>query len=207
MDDQLIEAVTSHVEIHLGAVSVLHELILEEPHIDILIAEPQPKRQFYTLVTCGMSEVPMGVPLEVAGQVADHIELMLCLPSDWQLDNLDDERWEWPVFWLRFLAKQTHELNTFLAAGHTIPNGEDCDPFGSNTKMCCWFVRTPAAVGEDFLQMRDNDRTIAFLAIVPIYRSEMDFALSGDDKPEELDNLLTAAGVTELIDPQRKPVR
>jgi len=209
MDEQLIKAICNHIQRHVGRVGdVLHELIPDDPHVDIHIVPPSEKRPFYTLVTSGMSEHPMSLPEELEGQLTPYAELMLCVPAAWKLHELEDPRWNWPVFWLRFLAKYSHKSDTWLYVSHTIPNTEDCEPFAPDTRLCCWFVREPHAVREAFHEMRYKDRTIAFLALTAIYRSEMEFALSREmDSRYGLDQALAEAGVTELLDPTRPELK
>jgi hypothetical protein len=205
MDDDLLEAISDHIERHLGPVDdVLHDLIPDDVHIDIHIVPPTDKRPFYTLITSGMSENAMSLPEEVEGQLSAYAELLLCLPKDWQIDKTDDPRWNWPMKWLWFLAKYPVKYDTWLYISHTIPNTEDCDPFGPGTGQCCWFVRGPQTVPEAFLEMKFGDRTVVFMSLTAIYRAEMDFALSGDmDTRYALDQALAEAGVTELINPTR----
>ncbi|HEV8379615.1 MAG TPA: suppressor of fused domain protein, partial [Tepidisphaeraceae bacterium] len=152
----------------------------------------------------GMSEHPMALPEEMHGQLTPYVELMLCLPKTWQIDKTGDKRWNWPMKWLWFLAKYPHKYNTWLYITHTIPNTEDCEPFGPGTLQCCWFVRGPLTVPEAFVEMKYRDRTIAFLALTAIYRGEMEFALSKDmDSLYALDQALASAGITELVQATR----
>ena len=206
MDSELIEAISRHIEKHVGPVGdVLHELIpTSDLHVDLHIVPPTDKRPFYTLVTSGMSEQAMTVPEELEGQVTPYVELMLCLPPDWKVDATADPRWNWPLKWLWFLARYPHQYDAFLYVSHTIPNSEDCDPFCPGTEQCCWFVRIPQTVPEAFTALQYEDREIGFLALTAIYQSEMEFALSNDtDTLYALDQALAEAGVTELVQPDR----
>jgi len=205
MDNQLIQAVSSHIERFIGKpANVLHELIPDDVHVDIHIVEPTEKRPFYTLVTSGMSEQPMDLPEEMLEELTPHVELMLCLPRDWQINKRDDKRWNWPMKWLWFLAKYPFKFNTWIYVSHTIPNTEECEPFGPGTLQCCWFVRGPLTVSEDFQTMKYRERTVAFLALTAIYRGEMEFALSKEmDSLYALDQALEKSGITELVQPAR----
>src|SRR3954468_21987258 len=176
MDNKLIQAVAEHIKRYIGKPdNVLHELIPDDVHIDIHIVSPTAEKPYYTLVTSGMSEHPMNQPEEIQGQVTPYLELMLCLPKDWKIDNREDPRWYWPMKWLSFLAKYPFKFDPWLSVSHTIPNSEDCDPFGPGTKQCCWFIRGPATAPEEFQEMKYRDRTVSFLAMTAIYKSEMEF--------------------------------
>ena len=201
------KAVSKHISKHIGEpATVLHELVPDQPHIDVHIVEPTKKRPFYTLITSGMSEIPMNVPDEWRENSTPHAELMLVLPKEWQMDKITKEgRWGWPVRWLRFLAKYPYKHNSWLWIAHTVPNGDDCEPFSAETKQCCWFVRGASTVSEEFTEWKCEDRIIFFMGLTAIYRKEMDFAMS--DPPEtlmKLEEKLVEAGVTELVDVGRR---
>lgn len=209
MDERLIKAVSQHIATHLDEpADVLHELIpTSDVHIDLHIVRPTDKRPFYTVVTSGMSELAMTIPGELEEHVTPYIELLLCLPPDWKINEMTSPRWNWPLKWLQFLAKYPHDYETWLYVGHTIPNGDPPKPFGPNTKQCCWFMRLPSSVPEIFLELEYEDRTILFIGMTAIYQSEMKFALSREPESRyDLDQALKAAGVTELISPDRPPV-
>ena len=81
-----LECITAHIEQHLGQVSgVLHELISDQIHLDVLQVDPTPERPFYTLITSGMSDLPMATP--AGAEKFRFAELMICLPQDWPMDE------------------------------------------------------------------------------------------------------------------------
>lgn len=210
MDNDLIAAVATHIRQHIGEPDeVLHELIpTSSVHIDLHIVKPTVERPFYTVVTSGMSELPLPIPEELEGRVPPYMELMLCLPADWKVGERTSPRWNWPLKWLQILAKYPHDYNTWFFVAHTIPNGDPAEPFGPGTEQCCWFIRPPENAPEAFLELQHGDRTILFISPTAIYASEMEFALSdGHASPVALHEALEAAGVTELVAPDRPPVR
>jgi hypothetical protein len=203
-DEQTIEAVTTHVERHVGKPAhVFHELISDLVHVDVHVVEPTPERNYSTLVTSGMSDRPMSAPEEYPE--LRHAELVVCLPPAWPLNEraFQDERNYWPVRWLKILARLPHEYGTWLYASHTVPNGDPPEPFADNTELCCALLLKPVLFGDDFLTLEVNPaKTIHFLSLVPLYREEMDFKLRNG-----LDPLLERLGeacVTELLDIKRK---
>jgi len=81
-DSVNIDRITEHIESHIGPVTnVLHELISDLVHIDIHIVEPTPKRNCYTLVTSGMSDLAMNAPDEYSA--LKFSELLISLPANY----------------------------------------------------------------------------------------------------------------------------
>lgn len=100
--------------------------------ISVLIIDPEPGREYYTLLTWGMGARPMELPPDLVGQRLERAELMMLLPADWKVED-EREVWRWPVRWLRLLARMPAEQGTWLGWGHTVPNGR---PFAYNTLLC-----------------------------------------------------------------------
>ena len=121
-DADLIEAIDDHVTEHFGApANVFHELVSPYVHVDVHVVEPTDERPVYTLVTSGMAERPMQTPVGER-----YAELMLLLPPDWPdvKSSGAPEEALWPFRLLQTLAQLPHEFETFLDAGHTVPNGD-----------------------------------------------------------------------------------
>jgi hypothetical protein len=197
-----MRAIEAHVTKHLGEFLVLHELIPHDLHIDILHVDPAKERNYHTLTTMGMSERAMAVPTKENDP--KYAELMMCLPYSWKLSNQQDERNVWPLRWLQNMARFPDLAKTYLAPGHTIPNGDPPEPIGPGTKMCCMLIREPATVPESFRILQAGKKEIHFHAVVPIYEDEMSYKLSKGYKA--LDKLLRDHGVTELLDINRPSV-
>lgn len=200
-----INLITEHIEKHVGPIScVIHEIISEQVHIDIHIVEPTPERNFYTLITSGMSDQPM---VNDQGENCYFAELLLALPPDWKLD---EESWKdnnnyWPIEWLSFLARFPHYYNTWLWEGHTIPNGENPAPFSENTDFCGWAVGFPKTVSDDFILFTPIEgKSIIFFAIYPLYYNELSYKL--EKGFESLCELFDLHNVTELIELNRRDV-
>jgi hypothetical protein len=205
-DPLAIEAISRHVGRYVGKVEhVFHELVSDLVHVDVHLVPPQPNRDFVTLVTSGMSDRPMVLP--PGCDAPDHAELLLCLPSDWPLEQADfkDEANFWPVRLLKFLARLPHAYATWLGFGHTVPNGDPPAPFDASTALCCALIVPPLLFDDRFEQLAiSDDKVVQFYAIVPLYREEMAFKLRNGT--EELLRRFTAAGICELLDPRRPNV-
>lgn len=117
--------------------SVYHEVLPLIPHIDVYYCPPNAKRDFYTIVTGGMSDVPMNSPPEL-GRECRRIELVFYAA---------DDNKEYAEF-LRHLGHFAHDNNTWLHWGHTMPNGNPPTPlFGDGPLDSIFFM--PSIVKPD----------------------------------------------------------
>jgi tetratricopeptide (TPR) repeat protein len=167
-----LEALEAHIEKYFGPYrNVYHEVASLDIHVDIAIVEPSRQRNYYALITMGMGARKMNVP--GASKDQDRAELIICLPPDWDLDKLEDERWYWPLRWLKILARLPITDNTWLGWGHTIPNGE---PFADNTKFCALLLLNPGAFGKKSAYCKlPNGERVNFYQVVPLYEEETQF--------------------------------
>ncbi len=193
-------------------------MISPAAHIDIHPVPPTgrlPSEEYiagqshFTFVTSGMSSLPMSAP--PACEECRYAELMVCLPGDWPGLRMDgtfdaaamaDERNWWPIRCLKMLARLPHVYNSWLWHGHTVPNGDPCVPYAENTKLCCMLVLTAALVPPTARTLLINDDvTVHFFALWPLYKEEMDFKLEKGLSP--LIDRIVEAGMTEMINPNR----
>lgn len=207
-DEETIEKVTAHVEKHIGEVDfVFHEIVSDKIHIDVLRVPPAPGRNYYTLVTCGMSALSMTVP--DGAERFRFAELLLCLPADWPLteEAMKDEKNYWPIRWLKTLARLPHDYNSWLYAGHTIPNGDPAEPYAANTKLTGMLVSLPTIAKDPngfFTLQLSEEKEVHFFSLLPVYNEEMNFKLK--QGAEELFQKLDQAGINEVLNLQRKNV-
>jgi hypothetical protein len=199
-----IKLIEEHITRHLGAPeTVFHELISDLVHIDVHILKPTPERNFYTLVTTGMSARAMVTP-EGAEDYA-YAELLLCLPPDWPLEQKDFENEDnyWPIRLLKMLARLPHEYDTWLAHSHTVPNGDPAEPYAPGTRFCGAILAPPLLAPPEFAQLRVSpEMDIHFWAVLPLYAEEMDLKLrKGADA---LFDLLDKHKACELVDVSRR---
>ena len=141
------------------------------------------------------------------------IELMIALPPNWPGLNADGtfdqkmmkhERNWWPFRWLKKIGRMPVELNDYLEIGHTIPNGEDVVPFAANTRLGCMMI-APPLMSPESVKLAVNDQvTIYFLALMPLYPEEMQLKLNSG--LQSLNDRLDAANLSELIQINRSNV-
>ncbi len=203
MEDSNTGEIEKHIEAHVGKVSmVFHEIVSDLVHIDIHEIPPTEDRPYWTLVTSGMSDLAMKTP-EGAAEFA-HAELMICLPRDWKMEQKDwnEEIHYWPIRWLKVCARFPHEYKTWLAWGHTLPNGDPAEAYASNTQFCCMFLGAPRTVSTEFwsLQIRP-DKIIRFYGLYPLYRGEVEMKLKKG--AEHLEDLFDKNQVSELLNLNR----
>lgn len=204
-DVQAAQALEWHIDQYIGSVTtVFHELISEYVHVDVYIVSPSTEHNFYTLITMGMSDLPMTVP-----SGAEHLryaELMLCLPENWKMsrqDWQDDDTNYWPVRWLKTLVRLPHQYNTWLASGHSVPNDDPPQHFATNTEFCGSILATPVLFQTDFARVSVRpDKVIRLYSVIPLYKEEMDFKLK--QGAGALFNRLDEGNVSELLDIRRK---
>ena len=195
-------SIVAHVEQHIGKVAqVLQEVVSPVVFIDVLVVPPTPERNWHTLVTSGMSSRAMSVP--DGAEDFRYAELMICLPAEWKLDaaSLNHEEFNWPLRWLRLLARNVHQYKTWFSYGHTIPNGEPAVPFAFNTKMSSILLMPVQSVPR-FRLLDTGHKQTHFPALVPIYNEELTLCLKAG--PKALIQCLNENGVDELLNLQRK---
>lgn len=200
-DPELIDAVTAHVERHVGPVEdVFHELVSFGVHVDVLRVAPAGERPWHTLVTCGMSGRPMpGAPEERLARA----ELTLALPPEWPLEQAawEDERHYWPVRLLKFLARLPHDYDTWLGNGHTIPNDDPPQPYAPGTALCGAIVAAPVLAPQAFELLDADGGPVNFYGVIALHAAELDHKLRAGADALYAD--LQAAGVSELVQPGR----
>ena len=202
-DGESIETISTHIAKHVGPPDIVfHEIVSDIVHIDIHWVKPSDKFPFHTLVTSGMSDRPMTVPEGL--DELKYAELCILLPADWAIgqEEFKDENNYWPVRWLKKLARFPHEYETWLGYGHTIPNGENAEPFAANTKFGCLMLFPNLSIESSFYELKISDeKTINFYCLYPLYKEEMELKLKkGTDG---LIDQFKKFGVTDIVDIRR----
>jgi hypothetical protein len=186
-----IELISNHIEKYIGPIAtVFHQKVSHYVHVDVYVVAPTEKRNYYTLVTSGMSDIPMTVPDGV--KASAYAELILCLPPDWPFittecaectENgttphtilaLQSDADYWPVGLLMDLACAPHEYKTFFMTGHTFAYGvnEKLTPEAQFTGAL--FV-PPRTLTEKFVTLVvSRSKKITFLAVMPLYEEELE---------------------------------
>lgn len=201
--EMCLEQISAHIERHLGPVdSVMHEIVSDTVHIDVHVVMPTAEHPYIRLVTSGMSDLPMATPPEIGAP--KYLELVMSLPPDWKIDreSFEDEAWYWPVRLIKTLARLPHKHQTWLGWGHTVPNGDPAEPYAPGVPFDGAILLSSVTVPDGFHTLPiDNEKTIVFLAVVPLHPDEMALKLrAGADKLLER---FDKKDVTDVFDPRR----
>jgi tetratricopeptide (TPR) repeat protein len=174
--EQELDRLEAHIRKNFGSYkNVFHELVSPDIHVDIVVIEPTAKRNYYVLVTMGMGAHLMNIPPELKSYNLDRAELMVCLPPDWNIQNTEDEKWYWPLRWLKILARLPGDQNTWLGWGHTVPKGE---PFAENTRFTTMLLLEPGAFGKKACTCEMPDKSVVnFYQMIPLYDEETEYKL------------------------------
>ncbi|WP_337100077.1 suppressor of fused domain protein [Paenibacillus sp. YIM B09110] len=199
------EILCNHVEKYIGPIEgVFREIVSDLVSIDIIVAAPTSKRNYYTLVTYGMSELPMTVP--DGAEEFRYSELMICLPPTWKISDeaFKDERNYWPIRALKTLAKFPHEHNTWLYLGHTLANGNPIKPYSEDSKFQGMLLSLPDVEDKQGFFNLDisNGKVVHFFTLIPIYQEEMDYKLKHG--MEALFGKLIKAATDDVVNLNRK---
>lgn len=166
---------------------VYHEIIPQIPHIDVCLYPPAPERgrSFHTLITSGMSDLPMCLPDGLDPTLA-RAEILMYVPSIDVKPFSTQPHLE--VEMLRFMARFPFEYETWLAPGHTVPNGNPPQPIAPGSQLTTAFFLAPIGEPEGFndgLQL--DGKPVHFLWLHPITDAECQFKLArGSDALLEL---------------------
>jgi Suppressor of fused protein (SUFU) len=187
--------------------SVFHEVISELVHVDLHLVPPAPARDYWTVLTTGMSDLPMTAP--AGSEEFRFAELMVKIPASWPLDQLkvtppppDLEQWYWPLRWLKMLARLPHEYETWLGSGHTVPNGDPPQPFAPGTKLCAFILLPPVSVpAEAGVAKLSDGRAVHLYVLHALHLEELTLKLTRG--AGALLDAFDEAKVSEVLDLRR----
>lgn len=197
--------IEAHLEKYIGPVeSVLHELVSERIHLDLLLIPPGKDRPFHVIVTSGMSDLPMQVPEDM--HEFARAELMMELPADWPISQeaFRDESNYWPFRWLKQVGRLPHEFDTWVGWGHSIPNGDPAEKI-ANTNFTGVCLAPPYWLDAEFFQLKaSSGDTVCFYDLVPVYADEMQLKL--DEGFGALEERLELEDIGFVLDIERRNV-
>jgi hypothetical protein len=174
--------------------SVSHEVLPMLPHIDVFIYKPGYQgREFYTLVSSGMSDMPMTLPEGVSNDYQRaEIVMYVTEPKD-EYINL-----------IRHYARYPHKFETYFAHSHTIPNGQPAESFFSQGSLdTIVFIPTIISPDNEFtdLMHKKSGVSVQLLHLTPITTPESDFKL--ENGIDELYDLLDEKNHSFILDETR----
>jgi Suppressor of fused protein (SUFU) len=216
-DEALATERRTHLERYLGPnPMILAERLSVGIFLDIYVFAPTPQAPHLTLVTSGMSDLPMAVP-DGMEDIA-RLELLLALPTDWPglaMDGPDglepggafeDERNYWPIRLLKDLARLPHDYDTYLSWGHSIPNGEPAEPYAPGVPFDGALIAPPLGYPPEMIGCPTSVGRVSYLAVLPLRPEEMAFKVDSPGGADPLIDRFEVAGVTALVDVGRPGV-
>jgi hypothetical protein len=168
---------------------VYHETKPSVPHVDVYIFPPADDEEYFTLITGGMSDLPMQVP--DTGSEPSRIELVMFV---------DEPKKELGMV-MQQLAHYPHDNKTWFGFGHTIPWGE---PLLAGSQLDTIFLAHTEVgggeVGDDLVI--DGDR-VKLLQVGGITAAECEFKL--EHGANALIDRFIERGATLIVEPGRDP--
>lgn len=193
------ETVTAYFTKHFGPVAKQSfiEIVPVDPAIVVHVVPPSAGRQPLTLFTTGMSEEPMTVP---DGQETwRYGELFIQLPGDWKYRDIGNREWDWPVHWLRRIAKYPHQQDTWLGDGVTVIDSNDPpERLAPNVRFTSFLLMAEKDVSTS------DGRLIQLYRLTPLYPEER--ALERREGIAALLQAFDREDVPFIVDPNRKNV-
>ncbi|MBR6376140.1 MAG: suppressor of fused domain protein [Oscillospiraceae bacterium] len=185
--EQDMDRFENHIQNTIGPFSqVIHEIVSDGLHLDVLPIPATEKRNNLTLITMGMGAYPMPVPERYGRK--NRAELAIRLPADWPVEKSGAE-WFWPIALLTRLARLPYDQNTWFGVWH---DADFQEPLGTGVEFCAVLLEF---LDENVppLELESGDELLLY-NVIPLYRSEMDYLLANDAEallnkmPEEVKN-------------------
>ncbi|PQV44400.1 suppressor of fused protein SUFU [Jejuia pallidilutea] len=131
-------------------------------------------------------------------------ELMMLIPKEIEFDQVfpSENKNDWIISVLKQTAKFPHFYDTWIGIGHTIQAEEDMTPYSDETEFVGALILPSVTFGEDFTEIKKNNRQINIYNVFPLYKNELEYKIeNGYNK--FLDLLIKANG-KEVLDLKRK---
>jgi hypothetical protein len=202
-----VEIIDSHLDQFFDEnadIVVYDEIESEIIHRDIYFIKATEDRPFHILLSCGMSALPMKVPVDI--ESSEFAEVMILLPKEWDLnyESFDDERNYWPIRIMKEIMMLPHPNETWLGFGHTFGHEDDeefAEGIGFNSVMLAYSME----LSSDFTQIElENNKVIDIYTLIPLYKEELEFKKrnGANDLLEQFDKY----GIEEIVKVGRKNV-
>lgn len=175
---------------------------VKEGQVPLLLLDLELKSPVTVLVTNGLSNYKMPVPEVLKGY--EYNELYFCLPSYWEWEDTENPQMNWVFDWIQRLASYVQEKQTWFGHGHTMPCGKETNSLSETMLQNHFFLSNPIYLEEALAPIETADKTIHFLAIIPVFKDEFEYKQArGTFKFMQK---LANKGVTEKLDDYRGSV-
>ena len=156
-----------------------------------ILISPENKYGNKILLTIGLSEFQMNVHEKHLDE--EFNELYFYLPSYWDLNDEENPLMNWVFKWLEKLKN-----------GHTIATGKTLVPLSAKMLQNHFILAHPMELTKELAPIRITNKTIHFLAVIPIFEDEMDYKQGKGTA--KLFKKFVQSNVTEKLDEFRKTV-
>jgi len=187
-----LEAREQHYQRFFGELThkIMHSTDIQPVHIDIYQFEPTPERDFWTLITGGMSDERQISPEDCDSDMAPRAEIIMYAA--------EPQNWMFSV--MKGLAEMPFTDETYLHWWHTVPNGM---PMTATPSLLTSFFFLPAYFeNEEFNSLRLDGDGVDFLWMIPITEAERAFAI--EQGSDALDGVLREKMHSHVIDESRE---
>lgn len=188
--DDLVDDLGAHLQV-ISPQAEVAVITTDDPQgLAFVESRATPEVPWVTVVTAGASvrqKPPKG---------ERRAEFLLSLPASWRSGN---EAVDWPLRLLRSVADAS--ARAWVAAGHTIGNGEPPEPLAPDVPFVGALVYHPVLLGDEQEVVRRDRDEIGLLAVYPLHPEELELK-QGSGLGALLDRM-DAAGVSELVERSR----
>jgi hypothetical protein len=183
---------------------VWHELTPAVPHIDVYIYPPSTaqNRNFFTLVTSGMSDEMMHHPKDLEPHLVSRAEIITYVSSV----NLTSGQREKPWYVaMSIFAHFPFDYKTWLSCGHTVPNGQPPAPIVEGSELTTALFMRPTLEPSNFTNglVLGNEK-VNFLWLTFITDDECQYKL--EHGFDALIGIFERGGFPRVLDPYRKSI-
>lgn len=127
------------------------------------------------VMTSSLSTYEMPVSEKWKGR--EFNELFVCLPSYWDLEDLNNPNFNWVYEWLYKLEQFVLDKQSWFGPGHTIPCGNPPVAISTLLQQEYFIFIDPIFLQEGLKPLQTDGKTIHFLAVVPIFGDELDYKM------------------------------
>ncbi|WP_018997661.1 suppressor of fused domain protein [Hirschia maritima] len=175
------------------------------PPIDVLVVPPEGERKFAYVCSFGCSFAPLPSPQYRENNQVRRVEFVLAAQQKGDEEE-DLKALNLAANTVRQFAKLVHINAVAVEEGETVMFSEKPRPVFEGAEFCGFGFVKPLlpGVGFDCMKVEEGDENsfVHFISPVPLYKEEME--ISSNQGPEVLCQGLLKAGVSEMIDMQRK---
>jgi hypothetical protein len=200
------DMIRTHLRFQVGPVDRKFDDIVEDLiELAFYPVPPGDDRPWWTLVTSGMSSVPMRVREPGEPERLAHAELCMLLPPEWPFFDPNADEDHWPLNVLGELARLPHAFDSWLGPGHVVTNGFPPEPYSPRTRFAGAILLPPLLPGPLFASFNASKTvSIDIWSVVLLLPDEL--ALAQRRGSPELVERLVRNRVTDRLDPERPSV-